>query len=110
MSNTYTWLISDLECAPESHNKQNVVTSVHWRLRGQAGNLMAEVYGSVAIPYIDTNIFTPFNGLTQAMVISWVEGALGADRLEQMRAALDNQLLALQNPPVVNLPPPWIDG
>lgn len=105
MAITYTWIISQLECKPEQDGLTNVVTTVHWRLRGVESEHTAEVYGSVALPG-PGEPFTSYESLTQAQVEGWVESALG-EQVQQYRDNIATQIAALINPPIVRPALPW---
>lgn len=106
MAITYTWIISQLECRPEQDGLVNVVTTVHWRLRGIDGEHTAEVYGSVALPG-PGQPFVVYEDLTQAQVEGWVESALGEEQVQSFRDNIASQIAALVTPPIVRPPLPW---
>lgn len=105
MAITYTWIISQLDCRPEQDGLTNVVTTVHWRLRGVEGDYAAEVYGSVGLPG-SGQPFTAYESLTQAQVEGWLEAALG-DQVQSYRDNIAAQIAGLANPPIVRPPLPW---
>lgn len=104
---TYTWVIERLDCYPERDGHTDVVFTVYWRLNAQDGDYGATRYGSVGLTYEATQPFTPYENLTQAQVVGWVQVALGAEQVAQMEAALAANIAAQINPPVVSPPLPW---
>lgn len=108
MANTYTWVISQLECYPEHEGKQDVVFVCHWRRQATDGTHFADVYGSQSVTLDPDAPFTPYADLTQADVEGWLEDAMGAERVAEMDAALDTQIENQINPPVITPPLPWI--
>jgi len=108
MSNTYTWIISQLDCYPTQDNKTDVVFTVHWRRQATDGNgHNGDIYGSQAVTLDPEAPFTPYADLTEAIVVGWLEDAMGAETLEAQKAALDKQIEDQINPPVVRPALPW---
>ena len=108
MANTYNWVISALECYPQHEGHSDVVFVVHWRRQASDGNgHTGDIYGSQSVTLDAEAPFTPYADLTEAMVIGWLEEAMGAETLAAQGAALDQQIANQINPPVVVLPLPW---
>ncbi len=107
MANTYTWVISQLECYPQHEGHTDVVFTVHWRRQATDGTHFADVYGSQAVTLDADAPFTPYEDLTQAIVEGWLESAMGVERVVEMDAALDTQIENQINPPVIRPPLPW---
>ena len=109
MSNTYTWVISQLDCYPTQDNKTDVVFTVHWRRQATDGNgHSADIYGAQAVTLDPEAPFTPYADLTFNQVVGWLEDAFGPETLEAQKAALDKQIEDQINPPVVRPPLPWV--
>ena len=51
--------------------------------------------------------FTPYADLTEAQVIGWVQGAMGAEQVAAYEANVAQQIADQINPPVVTPPLPW---
>ena len=107
MSNTYSWIISQLECYPEHDNHTEVVFQIHWRRQATDGTHTADIYGSQSIEFNPADTFTPYAQLTQAEVEGWLEAAMGAEKVSELNAALDKQIEDQINPPVLRMPNPW---
>jgi len=107
MANTYSWLISQLECYPQHENETDVVFTVHWRRQATDGTHNADIYGSQSIEFNPADTFTPYAQLTQVEVEGWLEAAMGADRITAMDAALDAQIQDQITPKVISPPLPW---
>ena len=107
MPNTYTWVISQLDCYPEHDNHTDVVFVVHWRRQATDGTHFADTYGSQSVTLDPDAPFTPYANLTEAQVIGWLEDAFGAELLEAQKKALDKQIEDQINPPVTRPPLPW---
>ena len=107
MANTYSWLISQLECYPQHENETDVVFTVHWRRQATDGTHTGDIYGSQSIEFNPADTFVPYAQLTQAEVEGWLEAAMGAERISELNAALDKQIADQINPPVLRMPIPW---
>ena len=97
MAVSYTWNVSTVDTYPTKDSKSDVVHNVHWRLTAtddtnkdsEGNNWTADVYGSQAVDTSDLSSFTAFADLTASDVQGWVEAALGADKVTEMKAGLD---------------------
>jgi hypothetical protein len=107
MSNTYTWVISQLDAYPQQDGHTDVVFTVHWRRQATDGTYNADTYGSQAVTLDPSATYIPYAELTEAIVIGWLEEAFGAETLAAQEAALDKQIADQINPPVVRPPLPW---
>ena len=105
MPNTYTWLVEYMSCYPEADGETDVVFTVGWRCNATDGTYNATQYGTVGVPYVAGDPYTPYADLTQAQVQGWV-WANGVDQATT-EAALDTNIANQVNPPVVTLPLPW---
>ena len=104
MAISYEWNVSTVDTYPTKDSKSDVVHNVHWRLtatddtntvKDMDGNdipATAGVYGSQAVDTSDLSSFTAFADLTASDVQGWVEAALGADKVTEMKAGLDAQI------------------
>ena len=97
MAISYEWNVSTVDTYPTKDSKSDVVHNVHWRLTAtddtnkdsEGNNWTADVYGSQAVDTSDLSSFTAFADLTASDVQGWVEAALGADKVTEMKAGLD---------------------
>jgi hypothetical protein len=105
MANTYSWVVSYLDCIPK--NGAKVVYCVHWRLKGSDGVNHAEVYGTEIIENNEKNAFISYEELTEKEVINWLQSSMGSEKVESLQTSLDNQINNLANPPTISLPLPW---
>ena len=101
---TFNWEISQLNCHPQSDDKTNVVFNIHWRCTGVNGAYTGTVYSTTSVP-APTDSFTPYADLTQEQVIGWIwENGVDQGSAE---AAVQAQIDAQINPPVVSPDLPW---
>jgi hypothetical protein len=105
MTNTYTWLVEYMSCYPEADGETDVVFVVGWRCNATDGTYDATQYGTVNVPYVAGDPYTPYADLTENQVQGWV-WANGVDQAAT-EAALDTSIANQVNPPVVTPPLPW---
>jgi hypothetical protein len=111
MAINYTWDVSTVD-VKEIDSKADTVFNVHWRLTGtddtntvkdsQDNDIAAAstVYGSQPLDTSDLSSFTAFADLTASNVQGWVEAAMGADKITEMKAGLDANIAELITPTV----------
>jgi hypothetical protein len=96
----YKWIISDLVAKIQEGELSNIIETVHYRYQATDGEHTADVYGSVGLEAPDAESFKPFEEVTEADVIAWLEAKLD---VEAMQSGLDAQLDAIANPTHINL-------
>ena len=107
MAVTNTWAVVQLECYPEVDGETDVVFTVHWTLTGTDGTYTGYVYGSQGVSINPDEPFTPYDQLTEAQVIGWVQAAMGEEQVASYEANVAQQIEDQINPPVVTPPLPW---
>lgn len=107
MAITNTWSVVQMDAYPELDGETDVVFTVHWTLNGTDGAYAGSVYGSVGVTLDEGSAFTPYDQLTQAQVIGWVQDALGEDQVAAYEANVEQQIANDKNPPVVSPALPW---
>tara|TARA_Y100000592_G_scaffold99478_2_gene175685 strand:+ start:510 stop:857 length:348 start_codon:yes stop_codon:yes gene_type:complete len=106
MAINYKWDVSTVDTYPTHNSKSDVVYNVHWQIlatddsnNDSKGNPQtASVYGSQPLDVSDLSSFTAFKDLTASDVQGWVEDALGADKVNEMKASLDAQIAEKVSP------------
>jgi hypothetical protein len=100
MANTYTWDCSTVKAYPNKEGKENVIFTVHWRLNAsdETEEHHASIYGSVGLNTDNLDNFTPYESLTHADIVSWVEATLGEEEVARMKGNLDAQIEEKINP------------
>ena len=79
MAINYSWVISQLDTAPQEGNLNDVVKTVHWRYKAVDGDYQAETYSSFACGEPSPNDFTAYPDLTEQDVIGWLESGLDVE-------------------------------
>ena len=102
--NTYHFKINAVDAHVSQDGLENVVYNVHWSYFGEDenGNVASQI-GVQHVPYVDPDNFTPFDQLTQADIIAWIEPELN---VEEFQSNLDVQLAELAAPTKVTLQVP----
>ncbi len=107
MAITYDWIFNPLTVKPADGSLTDIVIMIDWRRTATDGTYAASCYGQVVIGPADPSTFTPFADLTKVQVQGWVEAALTPAAVAQYDASLAADIDRQQNPPVIQLPPPW---
>ena len=100
MAISYAWDVSTVDTYPTKDSNSDVVYNVHWRLTATDdanndadGNAQtSSVYGSQGLDTDSISSFTAFGSLDAAKVQGWVEAALTADTVTEMKSSLDAQI------------------
>lgn len=104
---TKTWVVDQMSVYPQAEGQTDVVFYVAWRLNGTDGTYSATCYGLITITYVAGTPYTPYADLTEAQVISWVQGAMGAETVAAYEDNIDAQIDTQVTPPVISYPLPW---
>lgn len=108
MSNSYSWVITEIQCYPEFAGNQNVVFQCHWTRKATDGvGHTAESIGVQSIAFNPADTFIPFDQLTQVDVELWLEEAMGAEMLAALNASLDQQIANQLTSQVISPALPW---
>ena len=111
MAISYAWDVKTVDTKTIDSNADTVF-NVHWRLTatddtntvsdglGGTVNATATSYGTQSLDTSDLSSFTAFADLTASDVQGWVEAAMGADKVAEMKSNLDAQIDELVNPVV----------
>lgn len=104
MAITYTWNCNTVDTYPNKDGKNDVIFNVHWRLKGEddtEDKNSAESLGVVSLNTSDLSSFKAFDDVTESDINSWVESALGADKVTLIKVSIDKAINEKINPTVV---------
>lgn len=107
MAITYDWTISSLECHTKVDKKEKVVFNVHWRYGARDAEYFAETYGCESLNTDNLKNFVKYEDLTKETIVSWLEEAMGQEKITTMQQGLAAGIETQKNPPVVSPPLPW---
>jgi hypothetical protein len=106
MANTYTWEITQMDTIPDFNGFTNFITRVYWkRIATNENNISSSIVGYVEFNQRSSEEYLEYNNITEEDVISWLETHTNIDEINSI---LDTKINDIINPPVVNLPFPWI--
>jgi hypothetical protein len=88
---TYLWTIVDMNRL----TSDGFVFTVHYNVSATDGTYNSSTYGTVGYTQQPGETFIPYDDLTQAIVVGWVQTSLGKDTVE---ASLQGQIDAQINP------------
>jgi len=101
---TITWVIERLDCVPQVPEGADYVVTAYWRCNAVDADYSGTVYATTSFPVVE-GAFTPYADLTLDQVLGWV-WANGVDKAAT-EAAVEGQIEAQKNPPIVAPPLPW---
>jgi hypothetical protein len=82
------------------------VVTVHWTASQTDGDFYASTYSTVGFTEQPGQSLIPYDELTEATVVEWVKGSLGAEGVAAVDAALAANI-AEQKAPKVASGTPW---
>ena len=88
---TFNWQIVQMERL----TSDGFVVTVHYNVSATDDTYQASTYGTTSYTQTPGETYIPYEDLTQAVVVGWVQEALGKDTVE---ASLQSQIDALKNP------------
>ena len=94
-----TWKIVSLE----RKSADGFVTTAHWTCSDVDGEFSGSTYGSIGF---DGELVTPYEDLTEEMVIGWLHEAMGEETVAAHEAAVAAQI-AEAKAPAVAVGTPW---
>ena len=106
---TYTWTIKSMSVMPVLDGQTDVVVSAQWNILGEDQGCTYNLAGWQNFTLKQGEGFTPYDQLTEAQVVGWVQETMGENGVANMEAAVQGSLDAINNPPVepVIAPLPW---
>lgn len=102
-----TWTVTGLLVKPQAEGLTDVVYIVDWLCSDTDGTNEARKGGKTEVPAPAGGTFVPFDQLTEAEIVGWVQAQLGPEQVAAIEADLNVQILYMQQPPVVEMPLPW---
>lgn len=105
---TYTWAVTALYTETIA-GEQNYVVIANYLVLGGDGTYGAEISNIARFSTESVSPFIPYEDLTEADVIGWIQADLGTDGVDNLYACIQGQIDSQINPPVVpvNTPLPW---
>ena len=106
---TYTWAVTALYTETIA-GEQNYVVIANYSVVGVDGTHEASLSNIARFSTESVSPFIPYEDLTEADVIGWIQADLGTDGVNNLYACIQGQIDSQINPPVVpqNTPLPWV--
>ena len=106
---TYTWAVTALYTETIA-GEQNYVVIANYSVVGVDGTYEASLSNIARFSTESVSPFIPYEDLTEADVIGWIQADLGTDGVDNLYACIQGQIDSQINPPVVpvNTPLPWV--
>jgi hypothetical protein len=108
MAANFTWSIDGMRTlqSPQS----DYVVEVVWTVVGSDGPHVVSCSNTQTLNVVASETFVPYADLTEAIVLGWVQSALGASGVAGAEAQAQGYIDRQMNPPVEmpqNTPLPW---
>jgi hypothetical protein len=105
---TYNWNVTALYTETIA-GEQNYVVIANYEVVGVDGTYSASLSNIARFSTENVDNFTPYEDLTNEIVIGWIQAELGVDGVSNTEACIQGQIDSQINPPVVpqNTPLPW---
>ena len=106
MANTYNWNIKLMDIIPLFNGYENFVTRVYWDYIGIDDNgITSKIEGYTEFDSVNDTDYILYGDITQEMVITWLYERNDTNNLQSI---ITKKIKDIINPPIVNLPFPWI--
>ena len=105
---TFTWAVTALYTETVA-GEQDYVVIANYSVVGVDGTHEASLSNIARFSTESVSPFIPYEDLTEADVIGWIQADLGTDGVDNLYACIQGQIDSQINPPVVpvNTPLPW---
>ena len=104
----FTWAVTALYTETVG-TEQDYVVIANYSVVGVDGTYSASLSNIARFSTESMSPFIPYDQLTEAIVIGWIQTDLGVDGVANLEACIQGQINSQINPPVVpvNTPLPW---
>ena len=105
---TFTWIVKQL-LTQTIDGEQNYVVIANYDVVGVDGEYSSSISDSARFSTDNVDNFTPYDQLTNDIVVGWIKSVLGPDTVANYEESIQGQIDAQINPPVTpqNTPLPW---
>ena len=101
-----TWIVTDTNYRVSEDGLANVIYCLHWSCQDEQDGFSGRVYSTKAVSYAVGTPFTPWESVTQAVMVGWLKDAISAEAVASAEAAVAAQIEAQINPTTgTGLPP-----
>lgn len=105
---TFNWTVKQL-LTQTIDGEQNYVVIANYDVVGVDGEYSSSISDSVRFSTDNVDNFTPYDQLTNDIVVGWIKSVLGPDTVANYEESIQGQIDSQINPPVTpqNTPLPW---
>lgn len=96
---TYTWAVTALY-TETIEGQQDYVVIANYTLVGVDGEYEASISGIAQFSTESVSEFIPYDELTEAIVVGWIQDELGEEGVANLEACIQGQIDSQINPPV----------
>ena len=100
---TYDWNCKTVDVHPQEEGETNVVYNVHWIVTGTKEDYSINNIGTQVVPLDPETPFTPFDELTNEVVVGWTKDAMGEEQVKAIEDNIASQIAELENPTSVTM-------
>lgn len=86
----YTWKVDQIHTLQQPN--ENYVVQVKWTLTGTKNGIVRVISDQAKIIADESTTFVPYANLTEEIIVEWVKAALGEQRIEDYKAALEKKI------------------
>ena len=109
MEKKFQWVITQMTTKPKDGDLQDVVIIVNYfrnliEIDDDGKEWVSQSLGSFECSQPSESDYIPYNDLTEAQVIGWLESGLNVIDIDRY---LEANIELQKNPPVIILPNPW---
>jgi len=95
----FTWTVTQL-LTETIAGEQNYVVIANYEVVGVDGVYTSSIQDSARFSTENVDSFTPYEDLTNSIVIGWIQALLGVDGVANYEASIQGQIDSQINPPV----------
>jgi len=96
---TFNWKVTQL-LTETIAGEQNYVVIANYEVVGVDGVYTSSIQDSARFSTANVDSFTPYEDLTNTIVIGWIQALLGVDGVANYEASIQGQMDSQINPPV----------
>jgi hypothetical protein len=105
----FKFVISALNCSAEKDGLPKVIHTIHWRYQAEKTEgektYFVDTYGASSVGQPNPENFIPYEDITEAEIVSWLEATLP---IEAMQVGLEAKIEEQINPTELTPPLPWV--
>ena len=96
----FNWLVKTL-LTTTIEGEQDYVVLANYDVIGVNGNYSSTLSNSARFSTANVDNFTPYEDLTNDIVIGWIQSQLGVDGVASLEASIQGQIDSQINPPII---------